>query len=48
MTSAVPPQHFNLQNHVASLELCKSYNDFKYSTKSFFSCSVKPSLLKLS
>lgn len=43
-----PTQHFNLQNHLAALELCKSYNDFKYSTKSFFSCSVKPSLLKLS
>jgi hypothetical protein len=26
----------------------RSYNDFKYSTRSFFSCSVKPSLLKLS
>jgi hypothetical protein len=33
---------------VAFLELCRSYNDFKYSTRSFFSRSVKPSFLKLS
>ena len=31
-----------------SSELCRSYNDFKDSTKSFFSCSVKPNVLKLS